>query len=69
MIKAEAYRKHAWTEDHAPNHIGGTMEPVQATPKFSPFYLEFDEYLGGFNFGGGNCQLDFLNLELDWACG
>jgi hypothetical protein len=33
------------------------------------FYVEFEEYLGGYNFGGGNGQLDFLNMQLDWACG
>jgi hypothetical protein len=69
VSKIENYRKQAWTAEHAPNHIGGTMKPIQATPRFSPFYVEFEEYLGGYNFGTGNCQLDFLNMELDWACG
>jgi hypothetical protein len=69
IAKSENWRTHAWTADHARNHIGGTMRPVQATPRFSPFYVEFDEYLGGYNFGGGNCQLDFLNMRFDWACG
>ena len=45
------------------------MPPVQATPRFSPFYVSVEEYLGGCNFGAGNCQLDFLNMQLDWACG
>ena len=45
------------------------MQPVQAAPRFSPFCVEFEEYLGGHNFGGGNCQFDFLNMQLDWACG
>ncbi|QOG22523.1 MULTISPECIES: hypothetical protein [Bradyrhizobium] len=67
--EGENYLDQAWTKDHAPNHIGGTMRPTQATPRFSPFYLEFAEYLGGYNFGTGNCQLDFLNMKLDWACG
>ena len=48
---------------------GGTMQPIQVTPRFSPFYIESEEYLGGYNFGTGNCQLDFLNMKLDWACG
>jgi hypothetical protein len=69
VIKAERYRKHAWTADHADDHIGGTMQPIQAVPRFSPFYIEFNEYLGGYNFGTGNCQIDFLNMQLDWACG
>jgi hypothetical protein len=63
------YRTHPWTKDHERDHIGGTMQPVQGTPRFSPFYVEFNEYLGGYNFGTGNCQLDFLNMQLDWACG
>lgn len=29
----------------------------------------FEEYLGGYNFGTGSGQLDFLNMKLDWACG
>jgi hypothetical protein len=69
VARPENFRKAEWTADHAPDHIGGTMQPVQATPKFSPFYVEFEEYLGGQNFGGGNCQFDFLNMQLDWACG
>jgi len=67
--KAANYREHDWTADHARDHIGGTMQPIQTTPRFSPYYVEFNEYLGGFNFGSGNCQLDFLNMQLDWACG
>jgi hypothetical protein len=69
QIKSEHYRKHTWTADHAQNHVGGTMQPIQVTPRFSPFYVEFEEYLGGHNFGSGNCQLDFLNMKLDWTCG
>ncbi|MEJ5865961.1 DUF7256 domain-containing protein [Pseudomonas farsensis] len=51
------------------NHLGGTMFPIQSYPQFSPFYLEFEEHFGGFNFGSGNAQLDLLKMELDWACG
>jgi hypothetical protein len=69
VIASENFREHAWTAGHAPNHIGGTMKPIQSTPRFSPFYVGFEEYLGGCNFGTGNCQLDFLNMKLDWACG
>jgi hypothetical protein len=50
------------------NHLGGTMFPSQGYPDFSPFYIEFEEYFGGFNFGGGNCQIDFEKMELDWSC-
>lgn len=65
----ESYESHSWTEGHALNHIGGTMRSSQQTPDFSPYYVEFDEELGGFNFGGGNAQFDFLNFKLEWACG
>ncbi len=51
------------------NHFGGTASPVQATPEFSPFYIEFEEDLGNANMGGGNGQIDLLNSVLDWACG
>ncbi|WP_211985212.1 hypothetical protein [Bradyrhizobium tropiciagri] len=54
---------------HGRNHLGGTMFPNQWTPKYSPTYLEIEEYFGGFNFGGGNGQLDLASLEFDWACG
>jgi hypothetical protein len=49
--------------------IGGTMFPCQWTPKFSATYLEIEEHFGGFNFGGGNGQLDLDAMEFDWACG
>jgi hypothetical protein len=70
VISAETYREHMWAKNHKPNHIGGTMRPVQATPEFSPYYIGFEEYFGGYNFGaGGNAQLDFLEMKFDWACG
>lgn len=58
-----------WAKDHEADHIGGTMGPVQGTPEFSPFYIGFEEYFGGYNFGGGNAQLDILQMHFDWACG
>lgn len=48
-------------------HFGGTANPIQATPEFSPYYIEFEEGFGGSNMGGGNGQIDLLNDELDWA--
>ncbi|WP_295473299.1 hypothetical protein [uncultured Pseudomonas sp.] len=54
---------------HAHNHLGGTMIPIQGYPEFGPRYLEFEEDFGGFNFGGGNGQVDLVKMELDWACG
>ncbi|EJN14198.1 hypothetical protein PMI42_02243 [Bradyrhizobium sp. YR681] len=65
----ENYRLHDWGKDHAHNHLGGTMRPCQAVPEMSPFYIEFEEYFGGYNFGTGNAQLDFKNMKFDWACG
>ena len=43
------------------------MFPCQWTPKFSATYLEIEEHFGGFNFGGGNGQLDLATMEFDWA--
>ena len=63
------FRLHDWGKDHAQNHLGGTMRPCQAVPEMSPFYIEFEEYFGGYNFGGGNAQLDFRDMKFDWACG
>lgn len=54
---------------HGKNHFGGTANPVQGEPEYSPFYFEFEEELGGANMGGGNGQIDLLNDEFDWACG
>lgn len=69
IVKTENYRLHDWAEDHKPNHMGGTMRPIQAVPEFSPYYIGFEEYFGGYNFGGGNAQLDFRGMKFDWACG
>ncbi len=57
-----------WAEDHLPNHIGGTINPAQGVLAFSPFIIGFEEWFGGFNFGTGNAQLDFLQMRFDWAC-
>ena len=59
----------AWAEALAPNHVGGTMQPVQAVPPdFGAHVVGFEEYLGDFNFGTGNAQLDFERWRFDWAC-
>jgi hypothetical protein len=50
------------------NHLGGTMFPIQGYPEFGPFYIEFEEYFGGFNFGSGNCRIDLETMKLDWSC-
>ena len=72
MGNPKEYTLQDWAEAHQPNHIGGTMRPVQAYPDpgFSPAYIEFQEYFGGFNFGGDGCaQLDLAQMRLEWACG
>ncbi|NYF23131.1 hypothetical protein HDC36_004621 [Xanthomonas sp. JAI131] len=68
-IATENYREHDWAAGHAANHLGGTMRPVQNVPEFSPYYIGFEEEFGGYNFGGGNAQLDFKDMQFDWACG
>ena len=60
VVKTENYRLHDWAEDHKPDHIGGTMQPIQAVPEFSPYYIGFEEY-----FGSGNAQLDFRDMKFD----
>ncbi|WP_242890364.1 hypothetical protein [Stenotrophomonas maltophilia] len=45
------------------------MQPQQGYPEFGPYYLEFEEGFGGFNFGGGNAQLDLQQMKIDRACG
>lgn len=58
-----------WARDHGSCHIGGTCRPVQYVPDgLSPYYVEIEEWIGGFNFGGGNGRLDLLNLTFDWEC-
>lgn len=68
-LEDDQYKDHSWAEDHAENHIGGTMMPIQAMPEMSTFYVEFEEDFGIYNFGTGNAQLDFKNMVFDWACG
>jgi hypothetical protein len=67
--KADSYREHEWAKGHGADHIGGTMRPTQTVPDMSPYYVEFEESFGGYNFGGGNAQLDFRDMKFDWACG
>jgi hypothetical protein len=52
-----------------PAFLRGTMFPSQWTPKFSSTNFELEEHFGGFNFGGGNAQLDLETMTFDWACG
>ncbi|MGY8667379.1 hypothetical protein Q3C01_34175 [Bradyrhizobium sp. UFLA05-109] len=67
--RLENWREHDWAKNHGNNHLGGTMRPNQWVPEMSPFYIEFEEEFGGYNFGGGNAQLDFKDMKFDWACG
>ncbi|MOA22162.1 hypothetical protein D3C78_1427040 [compost metagenome] len=69
IVDVEHHRVHGWAKDHKPHHIGGTMYPVKDIPHgFGPYYIEFGEELGGYNFGCGIAQLDFQNMRFDWAC-
>lgn len=67
VIQRENYRLHDWAKDHKSDHIGGTMRPCQGIPDITPYYIEFEEYLGGYNFGGGNGWLDFKDMKFDWS--
>ncbi|MGA4608505.1 hypothetical protein [Pseudoalteromonas maricaloris] len=59
-----------WLESVSPNHLGGTSLNGQGIPDFlTPYYIEFEEILGGHNFGGGIGMLDLVNREFDWSCG
>lgn len=64
-----SYEIKEWAKDMAANHLGGTMRPVQGYPDVSAYYIEFEEYFGGYNFGGGNAQLCLKTYLFDWACG
>jgi len=57
-----------WAKRLGHDHIGGTAHPMQAYPELSPYYIEFDEDFGNFNFGTGNAQLCLKTLTFDWAC-
>lgn len=60
----------SWVETISANHLGGTTFANQAIPDFlTPFYIEFGEIFGGYNFGSGNAQLDIKDREFDWSCG
>jgi hypothetical protein len=63
------YERLDWAKDLSPQHIGGTMFPVQGVPDVGVHYIGFEEYFGDYNFGGGNAQLDFQHMKFDWACG
>lgn len=58
--------RYEWAKRTSWIHFGGTMRPGQCIPAFSPFYLEFEQYLGGFNFaGGGTAQLDLESMRFN----
>ncbi|MEG2267189.1 MAG: hypothetical protein RSA84_22160 [Acinetobacter sp.] len=60
---------HRWHNTHQPNHLGGSMSPVQSIPnEISPYYIEFEEYFGGYNFAAGNAWLDLKNMKFDFSC-
>ncbi|MEK0160318.1 hypothetical protein WLQ65_14445 [Pseudoalteromonas piscicida] len=59
-----------WLESISPNHLDGTSLNGQGIPDFlTPYYIEFEEILGGHNFAGGIGMLDLVNREFDWGCG
>ena len=61
-------RQHEWAKDHKWDHIGGTMRPTQEICEFSPYYIEFSDDFGGYNFGSaGHGQLDLRSMKFDWT--
>lgn len=59
-----------WVETISPNHLGGTTFSNQGIPDFlTPYYIEFEEIFGGYNFGSGNAQFDIKSRDFDWNCG
>lgn len=65
----EDYRPLPWSEEFQLNHMGGTFRPVQAMPNIGPYSIGVEEYVGDFNYGTGNAQIDIVNAVFDWACG
>jgi len=65
----EDYNDREWVAGHDSDHIGGTMYPCQEIPEgFGPFYVEFTEEFGGYNFGAGIAQFDFQTMKFSWNC-
>ncbi len=59
------HTRHAWAKRLAWMHLGGTMRPGQTIPSFSPYYVEFEQWLGGFNFADGTAQLDLETMAFN----
>ena len=59
------FERHDWAQRTTWMHFGGTMRPGQNIPSFSPYYIEFEEYLGGFNFAAGTAQLDLETMTFN----
>ncbi|MDP4022402.1 hypothetical protein Q8W71_07195 [Methylobacterium sp. NEAU 140] len=57
---------HEWTEGFLNEHIGGTAWSVDHHPDPSPYYVEFGDHFGGFNFAIRNGRLDLGKMCLDW---
>lgn len=51
-----------WCDAETWLHLGGTMRADINPPRMSPYYVEFEQYFGGFNFAYGTMQVDFLSL-------
>ncbi|MBW6421832.1 hypothetical protein KX729_10290 [Rhizobium sp. XQZ8] len=53
-----------WAQDYLQNHIGGTTVASDVPYKTGPCYLEFEEWFGGYNFGGRSRFLDLGNMKI-----
>ena len=67
-VYTDTFELKEWAKHLQPNHLGGTMSPMQGVPDFGPYHVGFEEYFGGYNFGSGNAQIDLKSLQIDWAC-
>jgi hypothetical protein len=55
-----------WAQGYTHNHLGGTT--LSDVPfKASPYYITFEEFFGGYNFGGRSGFLDLQQLDLRWV--
>lgn len=57
-----------WSSIDGTSHLGGTIMPCQGMPEgLTPYVLELEDGVGGFNLGGGNAQIDLESDAFDWA--
>jgi len=53
-----------WAQGYLESHIGGTTVASDVPFKTGPYYIEFNDWFGGYNFGGRSGFLDLGDMEL-----